>query len=86
MMRSMKTNRTDIVTKKIFDRNELIRISINKNGVTRIDDDYNLGGRGIYVHPKSIEKALKSKILLKKINKFGGNWENIIDLLKKKIK
>gem|GEM_PF-2190264 len=73
MKRSMKINRKDIVTRKIFDRNELIRISIAKNGVTKIDYNKNLGGRGIYIHPDSVKKGLESKILIKNINKFHGN-------------
>ena len=81
----MKINRKDIVTHKLYDRNELIRISITKDGVTKIDHNKNLGGRGIYIHPTSIEKAIKTKILIKNINKFQGNWENIIEDIKKEM-
>ena len=86
MTRSMGINRRDIVTNNIFDRDELIRISIKKDGVTNIDYNNKLGGRGIYIHPTSIEKGLKRKILAKRINKFGGSLENILEELEKEIK
>ena len=86
MTRSMGINRRDIVTNNIFDRNELIRISIKKDGVTNIDYNNELGGRGIYIHPTSIEKGLNRKILSKRINKFGGSLENILEELEKEIK
>ena len=86
MMRSMTINRTDLVTNKIFDRSDLIRISIDKKGVTKIDYNHKLGGRGIYIHPSSIEKGLQKNIIKKKINRFSGNLEDIIEDLKKEIK
>lgn len=73
--------RTDIVTKKLFSRDELIRISIQKDGTTSIDKEYKDGGRGIYIHPDSIEKALKHKILENHINRFKGNIEQIKEQL-----
>lgn len=82
----MKINRTDLVTNTIFDRDDLIRISISKNGVTKIDYNHKLGGRGIYIHPSSIEKGLQKNIIRKKINRFNGNLDDIIEELKKEIK
>lgn len=74
--------RTDIVTKQLFNRDELIRIAIQKDGTTTIDSNYKDGGRGIYIHPTSIEKALKHKILENHLKRFKGNINQIIDTLK----
>ncbi len=78
-------NRKDIVTNKTFNRNELIRISILKDGTTSIDKEYNLGGRGIYIHPSSIEVAIDKGILKKNINRFKGNYESILIQIKEEI-
>ncbi|BDU67695.1 MAG: hypothetical protein TYPL_3480 [Candidatus Tyloplasma litorale] len=83
----MINTRKDIVTKKKYNRDELIRISISKNGETQIDDRYNLGGRGIYVHPKSIDDGVKKNIILNNIKRFKGkNYEKLIEEIKKEAK
>lgn len=69
--------RMDVVTRKKFDSRELIRISILKNGETLIDKNFNLEGRGIYIHKLSIEKGLKTKILERNLKKFNGSFELI---------
>ncbi len=80
-MRSLEINRKDIVTGKIYDRNNLIRICIDKSGTTSIDRNLNIKGRGIYIHPNSILVGMKKRILEKKIKKFGGSFEQIKDNL-----
>ncbi len=75
--------RKDIVTHQRYERDELIRISMQKDGTTNIDKDYNLGGRGIYIHPSSIDKAIEKKILKSQIKRFKGNYELIIEQLEK---
>ena len=77
----MKVNRKDIVTNKIFEREKLIRISICNDGTTSIDNDFNKGGRGIYVLKTSIEIGLEKNIIKKNINKFGGDINSIINEL-----
>lgn len=86
MMRNSINNRRDIVTKKSFPRNELIRISISKEGLTKIDKEYKLGGRGIYVLPESIKEGLNNKIIFKNIKRFKGNFEEIKEDLLKEVK
>ncbi len=83
MMRSMKVNRKDVVTNKKVDRNEMIRISISKDGVTSIDRNFNNGGRGIYVLKSSIKIGIEKKILQKNIKRFGGDISNILNELLK---
>lgn len=73
--------RRDILTSKQYDREELVRIAIQKNGDTTIDKNFNKGGRGIYIHPTSIKKALEKGVLDKNIKRFNGNIKQIIDLL-----
>lgn len=77
--------RRDIVTNKRFERDELIRIAVLKNGETLIDKDYSKGGRGIYVHPTSIEQGINKNIIKSNINRFKGNWELILEKLKEEI-
>lgn len=79
----MKLNkRKDIVTQKRFERDELIRISILKDGTTSIDKECNKGGRGIYIHPSSIEKAIEKNILKSQVKRFKGDYEFIVEKLK----
>ncbi|NQX83337.1 MAG: DUF448 domain-containing protein [Mycoplasmataceae bacterium] len=85
-MRSLINNRKDIITSKTYSRNLLIRISVFKNGVTRIDKEYNLGGRGIYVLPTSIKKGLENNFIKKNIKKFKGNIDDIKKELLKEAK
>lgn len=86
MMRSSVNNRKDIVTRKSYKREELIRISILKDGVTSLDKNYNKGGRGIYVHPTSIKAGLENNIILKNIKRFKGDINMILENLKKEIR
>lgn len=81
----MEVNRKDIVTKKIINRNELIRISISSDGVTSIDKDFKKGGRGIYISRTSIEEGISKNILKKNIKRFGGDINSIIIELKKEV-
>ncbi len=73
--------RKDVVTNKRYERNELIRIAISKDGVTTIDKDYSIGGRGIYIHPDSIQKGIDNNIIRNNIKRFKGDYETIIKLL-----
>ncbi len=73
--------RRDILTNKSYDREELIRISILKNGETSIDKEFTLGGRGIYIHPSSLKKTLDKKILERHIKRFNGDFSQIKDLI-----
>ncbi len=77
--------RKDIVTNKRYERNELIRISISKDGVTEIDKDYSKGGRGIYIHPENINKAIENNILKNNIKRFKGDYNKIVELLKEEV-
>ncbi len=74
--------RTDAVTRKTYNRDELIRVAIQKDGTTTIDKEYSQGGRGIYLHPTSIDKALDRGILKNQIKRFGGNIKDIEQQLK----
>lgn len=78
----MIVNRKDIITGKIICRDKLIRISIDKNGKTTIDKEYNNGGRGLYILPSSIEKGLRKNIISNHIKRFGGDINQILDKLK----
>ena len=78
----MIVNRKDIITRKIICRDKLIRISIDKNGKTTIDKEYNKGGRGLYILPSSIEKGLRKNIISNHIKRFGGDINQILDKLK----
>ncbi len=74
--------RKDIATNVRYERDELIRISITKDGTTQIDKEYNLGGRGIYIHPNSIDKAIEKGMLKSNIKRFKGDYDFIIKQLK----
>lgn len=84
MMKKVIT-RKDILTKNIYNRTELIRISIQKNGDTFLDKEYTLGGRGIYIHPSSLEKGIKNNSLKSNISRFGGDIKLIEEELRKEI-
>ncbi len=75
--------RKDIVTQERYERNELIRIAIQKDGVTTIDKEYNQGGRGIYIHPSSMGKAIEKNILKSQLKRYKGDYSSIVELLKK---
>ncbi len=77
--------RKDIVTNKRFEREELIRISIDKDGATQIDHNYDKGGRGIYIHPDNINRAIESNVLKNNINRFKGNYGDIVLELKEEV-
>ncbi len=81
MMRSLKVKRKDVVSGNIFNRDELIRICIDKNGATFIDKEFNIKGRGIYVHPDNLEIAFKKRILERQVRRFGGSLEKIKEQL-----
>ncbi len=70
--------RKDIVTNQRYERDELIRISVLKNGETNIDKEYSLGGRGIYILPSNIDEAIKRGILKSQIKRFKGDYETIL--------
>ncbi len=74
--------RKDIVTQERYERDELIRISITKEGVTKIDKEYNLGGRGIYIHPSSIDKAIEKGILKSQIKRFKGDYDSVLEQIR----
>ncbi len=74
--------RKDIVTQNRYERDELIRIAIQKDGVTTIDKEHSHGGRGIYIHPSSIAKGIEKNILKSQIKRYKGNYNSIIERLK----
>lgn len=74
--------RKDIVTQERYERDELIRISITKEGVTKIDKEYNLGGRGIYIHPSSIDRAIEKGILKSQIKRFKGDYDSVLEQIR----
>ena len=86
MMMRNSIKRRDIVTNEIFDKDELIRISISKDGVTRIDKDKNLGGRGLYIHPMYIKKGIDKNIIYNSIRRFKGNMDSILVELNEEVK
>lgn len=73
--------RKDVVTNKRYERDELIRISILKDGTTTIDTEYKLGGRGIYIHKDSIPKGIEKGIIRNNIKRFKGDYETILKQL-----
>lgn len=77
--------RKDVVTNKRYERDEMIRISIQKDGTTTIDKDYNAGGRGIYIHKDNIKQAIEKKTLIGNIKRFNGNYEDIVEALKQEV-
>ncbi len=78
----MRVNdRKDIVTNKRFKREELIRISILKDGTTSIDENYTIGGRGIYIHPTSIEQGIDRDIIKRQIKRFKGEPKVVLQQL-----
>ncbi len=78
----MKVNdRKDIVTNKRFKREELIRVSILKDGTTSIDENYSMGGRGIYIHPTSIDNGINRGVIKKQIKRFKGDPEAVLQQL-----
>lgn len=85
MMTKSLITRKDIVTHEIIDRNKLIRISIQKNGVTRIDKEYTFGGRGIYFKPSSVKEGIENKIIYRNIKRFKGSFNEIKDELLKEV-
>ncbi len=73
--------RRDIVTNNRFDRNELIRISILKDGTTTIDKNYSNGGRGIYIHPTSIKSGIERGNIKSQVKRFKGDYEFVLQQL-----
>ena len=55
--------RTCVVTKKKYEKSELIRLVKNKDNKISIDIDFNINGRGAYVkrNEKIIAKAIDKK-------------------------
>lgn len=73
----LNNKRTDIVTNQKYERDELIRIAIKKNGETTIDYEFNQGGRGIYIKYESIKMGLNKNIIKNKLKRFNGNMVSI---------
>lgn len=71
------TERKDIVTNERFDRSELIRISVQKDGSTTIDHSLNGKGRGIYVHPTNLKVALDRNVIKGQVKRFKGDFTKI---------
>ncbi len=69
--------RTDLLTRKKFPREKLIRICITKNGETLIDYKNNIQGRGIYFKRESLDNLLRKNILKANIKRFNGKIEDI---------
>ena len=61
--------RTCVVTKENLPKQELLRIVRNKTGEVKVDETGKLNGRGAYIKKDMavLEKAIKSKILDKKL-------------------
>lgn len=61
--------RTCVVTKETLPKQELLRIVKNKDGEVKVDETGKLNGRGAYIKKDMavLEKAIKSKILEKKL-------------------
>ncbi len=61
--------RTCVVTKENLPKQELLRIVRNKAGEVKVDETGKLNGRGAYIKKDMavLEKAIKSKILDKKL-------------------
>lgn len=61
--------RTCVVTKETLPKQELLRIVKNKEGEVKVDETGKLNGRGAYIKKDMavLEKAIKSKILEKKL-------------------
>ncbi len=77
--------RKDVVTNKRYERDEMIRISILKDGTTTIDKDWTAGGRGIYIHKDNIKQAIEKNSLRGNVNRFKGNYEVVLELLKQEV-
>ncbi len=73
--------RKDILTNQRYERSELIRISILKNGETNIDKEYTMGGRGIYILPPNIDEAINRGVIKSQIKRFKGDYETILKQL-----
>jgi predicted RNA-binding protein YlxR (DUF448 family) len=81
LKKTTKNNiRRDLVTYKEYNREELIRIVVTKDGTTKIDPT--LEGRGIYVHKNSIDKGINKGSIEKAIKRFGGSSKEILEQLK----
>lgn len=78
-----KNIRKDLGTNKRFPKTDLIRVVITKNHQTFISQTKS--GRGIYIHPDSLEKVLRKNILKREINRRHGDLK-IIDELELLIK
>lgn len=75
--------RRDIVTKEKFNKEKLLRIVVTKKNKTFIDKDFNIEGRGIYIHKNNILKGLEKGIIEKNVKKYNGSFKEIEDELKK---
>lgn len=67
MTENKKINyRKDIISGKLYPRNELIRLCKINNQIV-IDYKYNLGGRGAYIHlnKDNLSKTFNEKIIFK---------------------
>ncbi|BDV03444.1 MAG: hypothetical protein HPPSJP_1650 [Candidatus Hepatoplasma scabrum] len=71
--------RTDILTNKKYQQNQLIRIAILKDKTTILNND--VLGRGLYFHPKNLINKKRWEILKFKIKKNGGDFSQISDKL-----
>lgn len=84
-MEATLNQRKDILDNKTYDRDKLIRIAVQKDGATAIDREYKLGGRGIYILPSNISKAIDKKVIERQVKRFNGNFKDIEDTLKEEV-
>lgn len=50
----MNNCRTDLLTRKIYPKDQLIRFVISHGGIV-VGENYKTKGRGYYVHPQSLQ-------------------------------
>ncbi len=61
--------RKDIFTNKRYLKNEMIKLVKKLDNTLELDIEQTKEGRGIYIHPDSLERVNKSDNLLKYFNK-----------------
>lgn len=78
--------RTCVVTNKVMPKKDLIRITVNKEGVVSVDLTGKAHGRGAYLtlNKEVILKAQESKILNKRLNTNVDDniYEKLMELVK----
>lgn len=74
--------RLDLITRKFYPKVKMVRFVISKDGVTTLDLNQNLPGRGFYINCENYAKLTNNKRLKKTLLRHKGDLK-ILDEIDK---